>query len=150
MIEDEILLISVKPKFAEKILRGEKTVELRKCMPVRAKSNCFLLIYVTSPVMELHGICRVDYIEKSTPQNLWQIVGCKAGISQDEYFDYFKDTVQACGIFIKDVKKINPIKLFHLKNILGEFNPPQTYAYLSQNEFFKLQNESLKLSIFRK
>ena len=46
---ENILLISVKPEFAEKILRGEKTIELRKSAPKKVDIEDYILIYVTSP-----------------------------------------------------------------------------------------------------
>ena len=42
------LLISIKPEYAQKILDGEKTVELRKTR-TRLKPGDIVLVYVSSP-----------------------------------------------------------------------------------------------------
>ena len=47
---ENILLISVKPEFAKKIINGEKTIELRKSTPKRVNKDNYILIYVTSPI----------------------------------------------------------------------------------------------------
>ena len=31
----DLLIVSIKPEYAKKILKGEKTIELRKCAPKR-------------------------------------------------------------------------------------------------------------------
>ena len=58
----DLLIISVKPKYAEKILRGEKTIELRKCAPKKVGKDDYILIYVTAPVKELWGIYKIEKI----------------------------------------------------------------------------------------
>ena len=83
---NDFLLISVKPQFAKKIFKGEKTVELRKSAPLKAKKGSYLLIYVTSPVKELWGICKIDNIINDNPKMLWKRIGAKSGISKNDFF----------------------------------------------------------------
>ena len=132
---NELLLISVKPQFAKKIFNGEKTVELRKSAPLKIKEGAYLLIYVTSPVKELWGICRIDNIIKDNPQMLWEKVGKKSGVSKDEFFSYYNETKNAYGLEISNVKHFyeNAVKLDCLKTMLPGFSPPQTYRYIEKN-----------------
>ncbi len=133
-LSDILLLISVKPKFAKKIFKGEKTVELRKSAPKRAKKGTHLLIYVTSPVKELWGICRIENIIKDSPRKLWQKVGKNSGISYDEFFSYYQENNNAYGIEISNVQNFmeNSIKLEYLKDMFPGFAPPQTYRYFEE------------------
>ena len=40
---NDLLIISVKPEYAEKILNGEKTIELRKCAPKKVGKDGFFI-----------------------------------------------------------------------------------------------------------
>jgi len=131
---NQILLISVKPKFAEKIMSGEKTVELRKSAPSNLKKGNVILIYVTSPVKELWGYCQMDSIIKDTPTDLWKKVEKKAGVSETEFFEYFKNYENGYGLVIKNIQNIEPIELEYLKLSINGFFPPQTYCYIDKKD----------------
>ena len=137
LMNNNLVLISVKPKYAEKILIGEKTVELRKSSPLRAKKGTNLLIYVTSPVKELRGICKIENIYKSTPIDLWNKMGNSTGVSYEEFFEYYKDTENAYGIELGNIIDLQDksIKLDALKSMIQGFAPPQTYKYFDKLQF---------------
>ncbi len=133
-INNELLLISVKPQYARKIFSGEKTVELRKSAPRKANKDSLILIYVTSPVKELWGICKIEDIISNNPMDLWEEIGDKTGISINEYLAYYKESNNAYGIKLKDIKNFleKPIKLDLIKNLIPDFAPPQTYRYIDK------------------
>lgn len=130
-----LLLISIKPQYAAKIFKGEKTIELRKSAPQRVGVNSYMLIYVTSPVKELWGICKIKNIIKDKPDILWEKLGQKAGISKIEFDNYYADSNNAFGIELKEVKSLlgHTINLEKLKKIIPGFNPPQTYRYIDND-----------------
>jgi predicted transcriptional regulator len=132
---NNLLLISVKPQYAKKIFKGEKTIELRKSAPLRSGKNSYMLIYVTSPVKELWGICKIENIIKENPKVLWKNFGEQTGISKEEFDNYYKDSINAFGIKLKDVKNLleHSIDLKKLKEIIPGFTPPQTYRYIDIN-----------------
>lgn len=142
---NSLLLISIKPQYAEKIFKGEKTIELRKSAPQRVGINSYMLIYVTSPVKELWGICKIENIIKDKPDVLWEKFGAKTGISKKEFDNYYGETNNAYGIELKEVKNLfgRTINLEKLKKIIPGFNPPQTYRYIdniliNHNDFKEL------------
>ncbi len=55
------LLISVRPKFAARILAGEKTVELRKLRP-KVSSGDNLIFYISSPDKNIKAISKINKI----------------------------------------------------------------------------------------
>ncbi|MDW8850124.1 ASCH domain-containing protein [Flavobacterium sp. MMLR14_040] len=132
---NSLLLISIKPQYAKKIFKGEKTIELRKSAPLRAGINSYMLIYVTSPVKELWGICKIASIIKDKPEALWEKFGEKTGIAKDEFDVYYEETNNAFGLELKEVKSLlnHTIKLEKLKKIIPGFNPPQTYRYIDND-----------------
>jgi len=144
-VSNNILLLSIKPQFAEKILIGEKTIELRKSFPNKVNTGDYLLIYVTSPEKEVKGICVIDSIISKSPECLWHQVKNKIGISKLEYESYYQDCRIAHGIVLKDVEHFDkPIKLSELRRIFPNFNPPQTYCYFNIDDF---QNSELEYAL---
>ncbi len=136
MIENnDLLIISVKPEYAKKILKGEKTIELRKSAPKKAGKNDYILIYVTAPIKELWGIYRIENIIKENPDTLWENFGKQTGISKQEFNDYYKENKNAFGIQLQEVKNLikHSIKLDNLKSLIPGFMPPQTYSYIDRN-----------------
>ena len=132
---NDLLIISVKPEYARKILKGEKTIELRKCAPKKVGKDGYILIYVTAPVKELWGIYKIENIIKENPNTLWENFGKQTGISKKEFNDYYKENNSAFGIQLQEVKNLikHSIKLDNLKNSIPGFMPPQTYSYIDKN-----------------
>jgi len=54
MKTNHAFLISIRPRFAEMIFSGSKTVELRRVCP-KVSVGDLALVYVSSPAMELRG-----------------------------------------------------------------------------------------------
>lgn len=131
----DLLIISVKPEYAKKILKGEKTIELRKCAPKKVGKDGYILIYVTAPVKELWGIYKIENIIKENPNTLWENFGEKTGITKQEFNNYYKENKNAFGIQLQEVKNLfkHSIKLDNLKNLIPGFMPPQTYSYIDTN-----------------
>ena len=75
-----MLLLSIHPRYADLILSGEKTVELRRRRP-RIKSGPGL-IYATSPRMELVAMFRIEGVISVPLVLLWQAVRDAAGVTQ--------------------------------------------------------------------
>lgn len=133
---NKILLISVKPEFAQKIFNGTKTIELRKSMPNVSKED-IVLIYGTVPNKCLMGFGRVDNTIKENPRAIWNTHAAHLGIDKKRYFEYYKDAAFAIGIMLKDIKLFpKPISLSEIKKTYPTFTPPQTFKYLD-NSFFK-------------
>lgn len=135
MPNENLLIISVKPEYAKKILLGEKTIELRKSAPKQVGKDGYMLIYVTAPVKELWGVYKIENIIKESPVTLWNNFGEKTGVTKQEFNDYYKENNNAFGIQIQEVKNLfkHSIKLESLKNIIPGFMPPQTYSYINSN-----------------
>ena len=129
---ENLLLISIKPKYAKKIFDEGKVIELRKSLPQRVSENDVMLIYVTFPIMEVLGICTIEKFITDSPKEFWQKHGNLTGISKEEFYNYYKDNSKAFGIQIKNIKKIvnSSLTLEKLRNIIPGFQPPQTYRYL--------------------
>jgi predicted transcriptional regulator len=130
--KDNILVISIKPQYAEKIFSGIKTIELRKSIPQQVSNNSSVLIYVTSPVFEIWGTCKIEEIVKDDINIFWEKFGNKTGVNLTEFNEYYENKNKAFGIKLKDIKKSTKknLSLSELREIIPGFSPPQTYKYL--------------------
>ncbi|PPJ64866.1 hypothetical protein CUN59_02430 [Cuspidothrix issatschenkoi CHARLIE-1] len=139
---ENILILSIKPKYAEMILSGQKKVELRR-VRTRLKDGDLVLVYVSSPTKALVATFEVDNIIQNEIQakpkdinDFWKVIKNIAGISCNEYKTYYDTASTIVAIFIKNVNKLhNPIELETLRDKIPRFHPPQSYRYLKHNEF---------------
>jgi len=95
-------ILSIKPKYADKIISGEKKYELRK-KPFKHPVDT-ILVYVTMPVKRVIFKFEVGQILYDTPCNLWKAVGTLCGIERDDFFNYFKNVNYGVAIEIKQVE----------------------------------------------
>lgn len=144
-----ILLISIKPIYAFRILDGSKTMELRKCMPKVEKDN-LVIIYASAPIKAVVGYGKVGDIIKDNPENVWTNYKDSIGINKQTFNDYYKNKSTAVGIVLRDIFKLEPeIKLDSIRSEIPNFFPPQSFKYLNQHstlkKFKKIENSSIRI-----
>ena len=131
-VDERTLLLSVKPEYAQKLLRGEKTVELRRVRPCRIRPGDVVLLYATAPTALFVGYCRIVEILLDSPTALWQKVKCSAGVTRTEYFRYFQAARRAVGIVIeRPIPLAEDFSLDDSRRFVPGFRPPQSFCYLS-------------------
>src|ERR1700730_5378670 len=69
-LTNRLMFLSIRPLFAELILQGVKRVELRRVRPA-THPGTLVLLYASSPTMKLVGICEIESILESTPEDVW-------------------------------------------------------------------------------
>ncbi|MCX6677486.1 MAG: ASCH domain-containing protein [Methanothrix sp.] len=121
------VLLSIKPKFVEAIMDGRKKYEFRKNKFSNKDVNC-IYIYSTSPIKKIIGLFKIDNIIEDSPRALWDQLKDHAGISEDEFFDYFRNKQMGFALEIKEVERFeNPLDP---KIIFPNFVPPQSFCYI--------------------
>jgi predicted transcriptional regulator len=131
----QVILMSIKPKYAEQIMQGSKTVELRRVAPNLNKS-AVILIYESTPVKAITGYAFITGITKLSPSEAWTRYAGKAQISKHDFDEYYQGTDQAFVIHLKEaVRLLEPISLADLRNERILSNPPQSYRYLHLHAF---------------
>jgi predicted transcriptional regulator len=98
------VLLSVQPEFAEKIMRGTKTVEIR-----RRFSRIWLgqraVFYASAPLQALMGQADIGAIHVAAPDRIWTRFGTKIGCEET----YFRKYVAGCSkVFAIELANINP------------------------------------------
>jgi len=135
LMSQNILLLSIHHKYASMIFEGDKRVELRRVRPRHLNHGDFILVYVTSPQQALVGWIEVEKVVEMVPDKLWKIVKDKAGITDQEFNNYYENSATAFAIFLKKTFKFDkPIKLEQLRKSWSNFQPPQCYKYLKEVE----------------
>ncbi|MDT4288837.1 ASCH domain-containing protein [Methylomonas sp. MO1] len=130
-----IAFYPIKPIYSSRILSGEKKYELRKRLPKNPFD--YILIYATSPIGKVVGYAKVKMIHKNTVSDLWEMVSLHAGITKDDYINYFNNSEYAYAIELETVKRFT--RPFDPKEINSFFSIPQSFCYISRNDFNRLK-----------
>jgi len=115
------VLMSIRPQYAEAILSGAKTFELRRRRPSFA-SGSRVVVYSSSPDRQLLGTFEAGVVHEASPESLWQLVSKKAGVTRDVFDAYFEGCERGYAIEVNAPKRLEPKPL--------RFRPPQSYLYL--------------------
>jgi len=119
------ILISIKPEYVKSIMNGEKQFEFRKVECKKTVDK--IVIYSTSPVMQVVGEAEVEKVLVDEPEIIWGITKVKAGISKDFFDNYYRDKTKAIAYKLKNIVKYEkPLKL----EKFGVTTAPQSFVYL--------------------
>ena len=86
---ERALLLSVRPKFAESILNGSKTAEIRRQRP-DVRPGTLVIIYATKPKGAIVGTARVSGMSQGSPDEIWKRHKAQVGISREDFDSYLE------------------------------------------------------------
>lgn len=135
-MEGNAALISIHPGYVEKILSGEKRLEFRRSWAVNQID--FLVIYATVPIQQIVAVSQIGHVFRGSKSRLWELARIKGGgISRRKLFGYMQGKKEGVALELLKVFRIDGGICPH--SLFGDgFRPPQSFRYLSQNEFTKL------------
>lgn len=123
------------------MLRGEKTVELRR-RPVRAPVGTTVWIYETVPAGRIRVVAELAAVDESAPDELWRRHQNCVGITRAAFRSYFAGSAVAFALVLRRLRPLpKSPRLTELRAELGEFVAPQFYRTLAQ--------DSRELKLFR-
>jgi len=123
------VLLSIKPKYVNEIVNGHKRYEFRKSVFRRRDDVDKVYIYASSPVKRIVGAFTIKTIMEERPEELWRICKEFSGISEMEFFDYFRDKDKGYAIEIGMLELFDPIDP---KDRVPDFSPPQSFCYMDE------------------
>lgn len=127
------LVLSLKPRFAEAILDGTKTVEVRRVMP-RITVPTLALLYASGSVRALVGTCVVRSVARYPADELWQLHGADTALSRTEFNAYLQGRDSGVALLLESPEPLAaPIPLNTLRQAHG-FRPPQSLAYVGHTQ----------------
>jgi predicted transcriptional regulator len=124
------ILISVQPAYADQIMDGCKTVELRRRFVQDVGPDARLFIYSSKPVGAIIGCASIDEVVKLPVRQIWKKFRRQACVEKSDFEKYF------CGLafgFVVSLGNVTPLtELLVREDILNRWgiHPPQSYMYL--------------------
>lgn len=123
------VLLSIKPKYANQILKGNKRYEFRKSI-FKNRDLDMVYIYSSSPEKKIVGAFMIKSIIENHPDQLWNECKNFSGIEEEDFFSYFGDKEKGFAIEIGDVEVFNPI---NPKDHIPDFVAPQSFCYTDKH-----------------
>lgn len=121
------VLLSIKPEYAEQILKGKKKFEFRKSIFKNSDVDT-VIIYATMPIGKIIGEFKIGNIISLTPNELWKHTERYAGISRTFFDEYFFDRDIGFAITVENPTRYSsPI---NLQDLIPGATPPQSFRYI--------------------
>src|SRR5262249_25091695 len=127
------VIISIHPNYADAILAGEKTIELRRRVP-KLTNGSRLWIYATQPMGAVVGVVTIQEVSKASPSTIWRKHRSGAGVDHASFKAYFKGAQEAVAILLTAAERVGPITVKQLRKIRDRFHPPQVLIRLTDSE----------------
>ena len=126
------VLLSIKPKYADLILDGSKTVELRRSWP--SNDIGVMIIYSSAPVQRLTGVALIKEIRECDFDTLWEVSQAHGGgVTHEELQEYIGKKLLSYGVMLG---RVVPAEIMiDPKHLFPDFTPPQGFMYLSPQDY---------------
>lgn len=121
------VLLSVKPRFAEAILAGDKTFEFRRAV-FRRRDVEKVILYASTPVCRVVGEFTLDSILTFELDELWELTRDGGGIERSYFDKYFAGRKTGHALKVNRAKRYRVPKL--LRDALGVDHAPQSFRYI--------------------
>jgi predicted transcriptional regulator len=123
------VVLSIKPEYSGKIVKGEKTIELRRRFPAHLGAGTLVLIYETSPTRALTGIAEIADVLTGPPNIIWREFADQACIARKDFDNYFEGSKQGVAIKLRGARRLKrALELNELRERFS-FEPPQSFLY---------------------
>lgn len=129
------LMMSIQPKYMDRILNGDKVIELRKKFNTKWTQKRITL-YSSAPNKSIIGYAVIQKVTSNTPEKIWEQYGSELGCSKTEFANYIGDSDKIFAIKLAEITPYkSPIFLTQLSGFLNEnLIPPQSYMSLKENK----------------
>lgn len=136
LAEEEMYLISIKPKYAYRIFAGVKKYELRRWFGVKPQPGSLMIVYVSGNIRSLIGEFKAGKVLYGTPSKIWEIVTSQpnTGIFPEDK-SYIVGGNPAIAIEILEPRLYRrPVTLDEIRRIIPDFTPPLSFRELYPHE----------------
>lgn len=126
------VLLSIRPRFAESILNGSKTYELRRRFP-NLQPGTTVYLYASSPTKAIVGsFISADVLFASVIE-LWRRLRPQLAIEANEFTTYFQGVTEGVAIPATEVTRyVEPISLDVMRREM-KIEPSQSFRYLQED-----------------
>jgi predicted transcriptional regulator len=128
------ILMSIKPKYVDKILRETKQWEFRRRIWKDWEKSKLLgiyriAVYASAPISKIVFEFEIEAIYQTVPETIWEYCNNNSGMSEKEFFKYFNGADVGYAILIGKIwHYTEPVRL----SDYGLKRPPQNFMYLPE------------------
>jgi predicted transcriptional regulator len=128
------IVMSIRPRFAWKILSGEKTVEIRRLFSRKWKGSK-ITIYATGHQRSIVGEVMIEEVFHDRPENIWARFSERIGCTAEEFDRYTASRGKVYAIVLTDAFAYRTrVSIRELAALIEEdLQSPQNYCSLSRN-----------------
>jgi len=127
-----IKVLSIKHIYAERIISGVKTIELRK-RPLGMELGDLILLYETVPDSVIRGGFIAGKTISLPVSEMWDQYNLVMGVEKEFYDSYFENCAVAYGTLVSQSFSFNSLTLDEIKNLCSGFVPPQATINWREN-----------------
>ena len=132
-----LMMLSIHPSHVANILRGDKTVELRRTRPA-VQPGQPVAIYATTPTSAVVATSTITSVDADTPAAIWARHGAASMIDQADFDAYFAGVVIAVALNLGPIEQLpEHLPLEHMRRD-APFHPPQTWHFLTSERVEQL------------
>ena len=134
-----VVLLPIKPRYAQPIMSGHKRVEFRKTVFARVPSH--VVVYASSPVQKVLGYFKVSDIDVAAVDALWAKYAPVGGIDKDDFVRYYAGREAGVAVGVGQVTAAAiPVGLADLGM---DHRPPQNFMYVAPDVLQALRSVRL-------
>jgi predicted transcriptional regulator len=127
--EARAVLLAVRPQFADMMMAGTKTIELRKRFPPQPRGTV-VFVYASTPVKAVVGTMLLDQVEPCGVDRMWRELVPSIGATKQYIRDYLDERKQVTLLHLRSPRPFSaPILLRDLRTLV-RLEPPQSFRYL--------------------
>ena len=128
------IVMSIRPKYARKILSGRKKVEVRRMFSKKWKGSK-VSIYASGSERSIVGEALIKDVVFDRPENIWKRFSDQIGCTNEKFDKYTASKDKVYAIVLEDaVPYHKSISIGEISSLLKEhLRPPQNYYNLNNN-----------------
>ncbi len=129
---NRIIVLSIKPKFAEAILSGVKKWEYRRTPP-NIEESTPMALYATEETKAIVGVCQVTKLLRKPLDSLIELTLNETTSTREGLTEYFKGIDLCSALRVESPVRIE-IGFAQIKELMPSFIAPQNFYYLKKEE----------------
>jgi predicted transcriptional regulator/ribosomal protein S18 acetylase RimI-like enzyme len=128
--DGRMLVMSLRPEYADLVLSGKKTVEFRRRFSAEY-AGAKTVFYVTSPVRQFLFAAVIAGVDGLPKTDLWSKYRRDGGVSKAVFDSYFVGVPQGFALRLTDVEMLqNTMSLQDARRLCPGLRPPQSFMRL--------------------
>jgi predicted transcriptional regulator/ribosomal protein S18 acetylase RimI-like enzyme len=130
MARENTLLMSLRPEYAEMVLKGRKSVEFRRRFSTKYE-GATIVFYITRPVKQFMFTATASRVDHQGIERLWSDYRDSGGISRTIFERYFSGVTYGYAIHLANIRSIpNQLVLERAREVYPRLRPPQSFQRL--------------------